>query len=51
MLEMVRECMLSALISTLFTEEVGCKQNHGEEQDTGGPVAKDPCLAGECGAG
>lgn len=29
-LEMVRECTLSTVISTLFTKEVGCKLSHGE---------------------
>lgn len=37
MLEMVREC---TLISPLFTEEVGFKLSHGEEQDSKGLQSK-----------
>lgn len=48
---MVRECILSTLISILFTEEVGCKLRHVEEQDTAGAIARDPRLAVEGGIG
>lgn len=50
-LRMVRECILSTLISILFTEEVGCKLRHIEEQDTAGAIARDPRLAVEGGIG
>ena len=50
MLEMVRECTLSTVISTLFTKEVGSKLSHGE-QDLEWAAAKDQFLGVECGVG
>lgn len=43
--------MLSTLISSLLTGEVGCELNHEEEQDREGTTGKDLCLAVECRVG
>lgn len=47
---MVRECMLSTVISTVFTEEGSWKLSLGE-QDLEAATAKDPFLSVECRVG
>ena len=49
-LEMVREYMLSTVISTVFTEEGSWELSLGE-QDLEAATAKDPFLSVECRVG
>ena len=50
MLEMVREYMLSTVISTVFTEEGSWELSLGE-QDLDAATANDPFLSVECRVG
>lgn len=47
---MVREYILSIVISTVFTEEGSCKLSLGE-QDLEAATARDPFLSVECRVG